>query len=102
MMKTIAKRRARAMVLGPPAGTVGVTRTPHDGRWIVAWNPHTKAGTLELTSTDDPGKARAFWLVDLWEEYRTVSLVEPVRPWDGEPNRPLTGINLAIEWIEEE
>ena len=99
---TIAKRRALARVMGPPGNTIGVKRTPHDGRFIVSWNPHTKAGILDLTSTQDPRQARVFSLVDLWEEYRTISLVEPVRPWDGEPNRPLTGINLAVEFIEEE
>jgi hypothetical protein len=72
-------------------------RTPHDGRWVVSWNPHTEAGTLELTSTSDKAKARRFENGDEFVEWKTISKVQPRRPWDGKPNRPLTGITIHTE-----
>jgi len=71
-------------------------RTPHDGNYIVAWNPHTKFGICEVTSTDDISKAHHFdnesqahW------HWTTTSNIQPVRP-DGRPNRPLTGLTIAL------
>lgn len=75
----------------------GITPTPHDGRYVVAWNPHTEAGTLELTSTDDRAQARHFQNGEEFTEWKTVSAVQPKRPWDGRPNRPLTAVNIEIE-----
>jgi hypothetical protein len=74
----------------------GVTVTPHDGRFLVAWNPHTKAGTLELTSTADPRKAARLELAAILEQWRTQSRKQPLRPWDGKPNRPLTAVTIEI------
>lgn len=70
--------------------------TPHDGRYIVAWNPHTQYGTLALTSTSDRRKARRAPLAQWLTERKTISRVQPRRP-DGEPNRPLCGINIELE-----
>lgn len=71
--------------------------TPHDNRWVKAWNPHTEAGTLELTSTADIAEALRFEnALDVLREWQTVSLVEPRRPWDGRPNRPLTGVTIEF------
>lgn len=75
-------------------------KTPHDGRYVVAWNPHTPAGELELTSSDNPHDARQFAQNELWDEWRAISNVQPKRPWDGMPNRPLTGLNLDIIHVE--
>jgi hypothetical protein len=73
----------------------------HSGRFVVAWNPHTKAGRLEVVSTDDMGQARRFEYRELMDEWRTVSRVESVRPWDGRPNRPLTAITINVVAVEE-
>lgn len=73
--------------------------TPHDGRYVVDWNPHTEAGVLELTSTDDKAQARRFDTVQAFHEWQTVSSVEPKRPWDRQPNRPLTGITIEFERV---
>jgi hypothetical protein len=71
--------------------------TPHDGRYVVRWNPHTQAGVLELTSTDYRPRARRFTMQEVHQEWSTVSRVEPTRPWDGKPNRPLAGVSIEIE-----
>jgi len=71
--------------------------TPHDGRYVVAWNPHTEAGTLELSSTTDPAKAHQFASKGhALLEWQTQSVVQPLRPWDHRPNRPLTGVHCEI------
>lgn len=54
--------------------------TPHDGRFVVTWNPHTRAGTLDIVTTDDVTKARRFQYAELMNEWRTVSLVQSRRP----------------------
>jgi len=78
-------------------GDANGNRTPHDGRYVLAWNPHTEAGTLALDSTDDPLLAKQFRnVIEVMEERGTVSDVEPVRPWDNEPNRPLCGVNILV------
>jgi hypothetical protein len=80
-------------VVGASSGVV----TPHDGKWVVEWNPHVPFGTLALTSTDDQTKAKRFpSVVDVMRQYQTVSCVQPNRP-DGGPNRPLSGIDIVIK-----
>lgn len=71
-------------------------QTPHDGRYVVNWNPHTAAGILELTSTDNIEEARHFPWPEVFDEWKAISGVEPKRPWDGRPNRPLTGVHIEI------
>lgn len=83
-------------------GAANMQPTPHDGRYVQSWNPDTKFGELELTSTDKVEEALKFVspLVAL-EEWRTISSVQQVRP-DGAPNRPLTGLTLKIEKVNDE
>lgn len=70
----------------------------HDGRWVKSWTPHVPFGTLAVESTDDVGQAQRFVdKVTAWTEWRTVSAVEPVRPTDGAPNKPLTALSILIE-----
>jgi hypothetical protein len=77
-------------------GAADGTPTPHDGRYLVAWNPHTEYGALELTSTDRRIEAyRFFRPVEVLFQWQMVSNVEPWRP-DGQPNRPLTGITIQV------
>ena len=74
------------------------TRTPHDNKYVVWWNPHTPAGVLELESTMIKGLARRFESVtEALTEWRTVSSVQTYRPWDTALNRPLTGVTVTIE-----
>lgn len=70
--------------------------TPHDGRYVKAWNPHTPFGVLAVTSTDDVSKARQFTnTAEAMKEWNTVSNIESVRP-DGRPNKPLTAVTVEI------
>ena len=71
------------------------TPTPHDGRYVVAWNPHTEYGVLELDSTADIARARRFAADEAMREWRATSSKAPLRP-DGKPNRPLTGLTIVI------
>lgn len=41
-------------------------------------------------------------LEDAIAEYRSVHETDPVRPWDGQPNRPLTAFNVEFTPIQEE
>ncbi|HEY2530261.1 MAG TPA: hypothetical protein VGJ20_20385 [Xanthobacteraceae bacterium] len=75
--------------------------TPHDDRYVVAWNPDTEAGILELTSTADPSRARRFTMEEVHREWSAVSRVQPKRPWDGQPNRPLSGVSIEIEELKD-
>ena len=75
----------------------GSSKTPHDGRFVGAWNPHTKAGTLELSSTSSRKRALKFPTpTEAMIVWNTVSRVQPLRPWDGKPNKPLTGVTVEI------
>jgi hypothetical protein len=75
--------------------------TSLDGRWVMRWNPHTKAGTLDLVSTTELAQARRFSSAqEVPTEYRTQSRVQSKRPWDKQPNRPLAGVH--IEMVPEE
>lgn len=71
--------------------------SPHDGRWIVACNPHVNAGDLDVRTTEDRAQACIFTLEEWWNLYRTTSRVQRVRPWDGKPNRPVTGLNYILD-----
>ena len=75
-------------------GAADGSHTPHDNKYVKSWNPHTRAGILELTSTSNIAEARRFENGEEFEEWRTISNVQKTRPWDGRPNRPLTGITI--------
>lgn len=76
------------------------SKTPHDGRYLKRWNPHTEFGTCEIDTTADRAKAKRFAdVVKALAEWKTVSRRQTYRP-DGELNRPLTG--LTIEIIKED
>jgi hypothetical protein len=73
-------------------------KTPHDNRFVVEWDPHTRAGILSLKSSPDPERAHIFSsAAEVLEQRRTISHSQPTRPWDGEPNRPLMA--LAVEMV---
>lgn len=69
-------------------------RTPHDGRYVTEWNPHTRAGVLKITTTSDINEARRFKNGEEFDQWRAQSKVQPLRPWDNRPNRPLTAVNI--------
>lgn len=71
--------------------------TPHDGRYVVHWDPHTEFGMLKLVSTTQRGLAYRFPSAEqVLKEWRTISKHHPVRP-DGKANRPLAGITISVE-----
>lgn len=77
-------------------GAANGTPTPHDGRYVVSWNPHTRYGVLECVSTDDIAKATRFdGAHDALDRYLTISSVQSRRP-DGEANRPLRALTIEI------
>lgn len=78
-------------------GTAIGHKTPHDRRYVVAWNPNTIEGTLALTSTADRSKARVFEDIDtVFNEWSAISTVQPLRH-DLMPNRPLKAVNMTVE-----
>jgi hypothetical protein len=78
-------------------GSADGGKNPHAGKFVAAWNPHTRAGTLELSSTTDPKRALTFAAVEeALIEWNTVSRVQTVRPWDNRPNKPLTGVTVEL------
>ncbi len=75
--------------------------TPFDGEYVVSWDPHTRFGICTIKTTKDKDKARVFAsFSEAFEEYRTVSRVQPRRPTDGQPNRPLTGLTVVFDKID--
>lgn len=79
------------------AGAATGIPTPHDGRYVVSWSPHTRFGYLDLETTDRPSRARRFDdAAEALKEWRMVSRVEPKRPTDGRPNRPLTAYTVEF------
>lgn len=80
-------------------GAADDTKTPHDGRYVVAWTPHTRYGTLACTTTQDRAQASRFTKAEAYMRWRTISMRDPVRP-DGKPNRPLAALNCVFEEID--
>lgn len=84
------------MVIIRIVGGADGSPTPHDGKYVIAWDPHTEFGTLGLTSTDEVARATRFDPHQAVREWQTISRTQPTRR-DGRPNRPLTGISIALE-----
>jgi hypothetical protein len=77
-------------------------RTPFDGQWLVEYDPTRpgvapdgRAMTVHIVCTPDPHKAQVFESVKDLHELWTRSTGR-TRP-DGQPDRPLTAFNLAIQ-----
>jgi hypothetical protein len=92
--------RKERVIVRVMCGPGGMT-TPHDGRYVVRWNPHTRYGTCSVETTEDRRQARRFTAGQALDAWRTISHVEPVRP-DGLPNRPLSGLTIDMINISEE
>lgn len=78
---------------------VEVTGAPpsvHDGRWVIAWNPHVDDFIGDVVTTDIKSLATVWPLNKAIEVYRTISRLAPRRP-DGEVNRPLTAYSVIFE-----
>lgn len=81
-------------------GAVNGVATRHDDEFVVSWNPHTIFGCCDIETTPDKKRARVFANIsEVFSELRTVSNVQPRRPTDGKPNRPLTGLHVMIEGV---
>ena len=78
-------------------------RNEHCGRWVRSFRAdrgNVYRGVLQTTphasealTFETHAEAHAFWT--------QTSPAEPVRPWDGKPNRPMTGYWVLIEEIDE-
>ena len=82
-------------------GAADGTPTPHDGRFVKSWNADTDFGILDVESTDDISEALRFsGLAEAHEQWSATSSVQPTRPTDGKPNRPLTALTIEFEKSE--
>ena len=77
-------------------GAADGTPTPHDGRYVTDWNPHTLFGILAVNSTADRDKATVFESHEAMERWKAISSIQKRRP-DGRANRPLSA--LTVEFI---
>jgi hypothetical protein len=69
--------------------------TPHDGRYIVAWNPHSSACILALTPTADRAEAYVFDdVAEVTPEHEQPGSADSTM--DGNPNRPLMAIMVEF------
>lgn len=67
------------------------------GQFLAAFDEHT--GFSHWTT--DKSEAMEFSSVEMgWQFWRTVHADEPIRPWDGKPNRPLTAFSVEIGEFE--
>ena len=86
------------MIVAKVVSAADMSRTPHDGRYVVAWNSNVPFGMLALESTADKTKAKQFKSVtQVLEEWKARSEVQRNRPTDGLPNRPLMAVHVVIE-----
>lgn len=84
-------------IVGAASGII----TAYDGMYVESWNPHTRAGILNIIPVKDRSNARRFEShAQVMEEWRTISRVEHKRPWDGKPNRPLTAVTIDIQQVD--
>lgn len=76
------------------------TRTRFDNKFVKVFDPDEFNGRGYLTTTPDVGEAKQFdnhvEAFDFWQQQ---SKVRPNRR-DGQPNRPLTAYNVAIDPVE--
>lgn len=70
-----------------------------DGQFYVQWD--TGEGDRKMEQQEfsrDINKAMRFASqTDAMEEWKRVSTILPIRPHDGQPNRPLTSLNVMLE-----
>jgi hypothetical protein len=83
------------------AGSAPLGAGPHANRYVKKWNPHSPFGEVWIDTVAEPWEARRFAdLAQVLSEQRTVSRVQPRRPTDGKPNRPLTGLTVEIQSVK--
>jgi hypothetical protein len=85
------------------AGHIGMTRPGHPwpdvtGQYLKSYDPEARDGEGEVTWTPDRGLAMTFPDVAAAHACWTqVPRSRPVRPYDGQPNRPLTAWSITFE-----
>ncbi len=78
------------------------TSTPHEGMFVKRWNADTRFGVLDVDSTNKKSEALRFAdVAEALEQWRAISTVEPRRPTDHRPNRPLTALTIELVHYEE-
>jgi hypothetical protein len=65
------------------------------GAWLVWYDPAGNGGTGDAAWSHDPADAAQFTSEEWAALYAVVPANRPLRP-DGEPNRPVTMLNLAM------
>jgi hypothetical protein len=72
------------------------------GQYVVTFDPAIRRdGTILLQTTGDPKKATVY--ADngaAWELWLAVSPNQPVRRYDGKPNRPMTAFTVKMVPLE--
>lgn len=70
--------------------------SPHDGRYVVAFDPDAYDGLGDVQTSADPHQAIKFnEAIDAWNLWRKVSTKRPRRA-DGKPNKPMTAFTIEI------
>lgn len=86
-------------------GLVNGHPSPMDDQYVRYYNPaplQAKSGECDLYTTPDQDSAKRY--PDVFaalDEWKRVDTRNPIREWDGEPNRPLTIFNIAIETVKD-
>jgi hypothetical protein len=75
---------------------------PFDGMYLERYNPNGDERRGLGRWTKDKADAKRFATKgEAFELWRAVRTVDPVRPWDGKPNRPLTAFNVEITEVRD-
>lgn len=84
------------------AGTVSFTQPPAQlGQYLSDFDVDAHDGAGAITTTADISRAIVFEsFFDAWSAWRTQSTVQPLREYDGKPNRPLTAFTIEIVTVE--
>lgn len=85
-------------------GCCDPSHTEYDGKYVAEYDPtvHRPSGEYDgglLRLTDNPSEALRFeYPGDAMEKWRQPAGCDchGIRPWDGEPNRPLTAWHVEI------
>lgn len=82
-------------------GIVGHIEVPTDldptGLLLESSDVDAHGGRGDAMWTNDPAEAKHFATpMDAMEYWRRQSTVQPTRPWDGKPNRPLTVFTVEV------
>lgn len=93
--KQVGRPRVGHRVIVQIISVEGAPPSVHDGRWLIAWNPHVDDTIGDVVSTDIKALATVFDINLAIETHRAVSVRRQQLP-NGRPNRPLTAYNCVF------